>query len=147
MAGLWRCHGDGLWHVPKFNQLKVCTGTKEGYWNIPVNVNWSRWNCLCMWLLHILSKCYSQSWHSCNSEWTACACLSVSLSVCTHVSLRRHAHVSHSLSKNYACVQYNSPTVHLILIWDLTLTFPHYIYLPFSLAQVIGSHEIPRLLK
>jgi hypothetical protein len=74
-----------------------------------------------------------------------CVCLPVCM--CTHVSLHRHAHVSHSLSKNYACVQYNSPTVHLILILDLTLTFPHYIFLPFSLAQVRGSHEITRLVK
>jgi hypothetical protein len=83
MAILWRCHGNGLWHVPKLNQPKRCTDTKEGYWNIPVSVNWSRWNCLRMWLLHILSKCYSQCWHTCNSGWTACACLC--LLVCLYV--------------------------------------------------------------
>jgi hypothetical protein len=65
-----------------------------------------------MWLLltSILSKCYLQSWHTFNTEWTVCVCLSVCL--CTLVSLHKHAHVFHLLSKiihMYSTTVYSSP--------------------------------------
>ena len=148
MAELWRCHGDGLRDVSKLKQPKGCTDTKEGYWNIPVSINWSRWNCLYVWLLYNLSQLCSWSWCTFNTEWTVCACLCLPLclSICSHVCWHTHAHGSHSLSKNYAYIQYYSRTAHLIVIWDLTLTFPHYIFLPFCLAQIRGFHEIIRLV-